>query len=526
MKKTLYLTLPFLLSIFLAYFLNPWFFFGADSSVLLISSIFLVLVLVLNLKLESFHRFLDSKSQTLPVTILATLFIILMISFPVQDLRLGDGIILVENLILETELFGYNLVPDEIFEGLTHSLLYSVMKQYISNPLTPYRLLSSIAGLGLITSLIIFLIKKRNLHFLILMGFLSNSGILLFYGYTEHYTLVTLNLFLVLIYGIFYLDQDKRPDPIQVYTIAALSALSLLFHLISGFFIFGLIYFALYSSKNRKQFLTLGIQSSLLAGIMILPVYIYFTFFSDLRIDPGLTHATHLPFLKISQIFSMSHFRDLVYEFLFLSTPSIFVIFYAVVFYNQEFHEVLKKPSSRFLILSFLGIFFHFFAYNPMLGYPADWDLMGFIWIPLSVFGIIVLIDIPQIKFQLSVHFLYFILLINLLAYHLDLKPSQKEKIEFLSASIREYSILEKNKIINTKPELKKMISHTGFFLYRTGKVLEKKEGHSDLKEMHKILSDEFHKNEKIFNQKEELKIFLKKATEFHLQYLKEIENH
>ncbi len=530
-KKILYILSFYLFLLGVSFIPNTWIFFGNAKIFQSLLFFFLLSHIIYFYKLSSFQNYLENIQQNKTFQFFFLLLaMFFFISFPIRNLEMGDGILLIENLILETKAFGYAVVPDELLEGFTHSLLYKSLLPYTENPMISYRIISTLCG-GLFLSLLTFQYWKEKNLFIPVALLLSNGGSLLFYGYMENYVLVTLFISITILYG-YNTISNNQPNTYSILILAFLAALSAITHLISGFMIFGLIYYCVVKSNlNRttqrdyspgSYFFRELLKNSLLAGMVamtvILPLYLYFIYFSELRIDFSLAHASHPPFLSFKRIFSLNHLFDLGQEAIFITYASIVSLKYGFFFEKRAFLELLTHKEFKFLILIFLGFFLHFFTYNPLLGYPADWDLMGFIWIPLFWGTLLFLSKQKQIVLELLPLYLFLSIFLILTAHSLSQKKKEEDKIQFLVESIENY--LPKFKTIESQipNHHKKTTLHTDYFLYRTHQILSRLQETQLLSE-NESLQREFN-DRTLMDDKKRWKDFLQRATEFHIKYL------
>ena len=534
-KKVLFSGISYLLIFGLSFIPNLWIFFEEPIFIRWTSIVFFVLHGFYILKFKSFHlkieSFLGSKYISISLIFLGIIF---FITLPIRNLSLGDGILLIENIILETLAFEYSVVPDELLEGFSHSLLYKYLLPYTQNPMISYRILSTFIGIVVLAILSFIYFTSKNLSTILLL-FFSSGGSLLYYGYTENYVLVSLTIFLTLLYGYKTISIESNSSK-QILIIAFLGALSTITHLISGFLIFTLVYYCFcISNPNHKKifgenFLKLfNIQlfknvliSGIVASLVIFPIYFYYIYFSDLQIDLSLAHASHPPFLPIRKIFSLAHLKDLGLEAIFVGYTSILSIIYFYIFQRDEFKIIIEEKQFQFLMLSFLGFFLHFLTYNPLLGYPADWDLMGFIWIPLFLLNVHLLKSNPKPYLELLPLYIFSWIFITYTALNLSKKNQEEEKIKFLVESIQEYLPTFRSIEPNLQSNHKKTYIHTDYFLFRTNQKLKSMDDPSLLQESEALISE--FKKENLLVDKEKWKKFIQRATEFHINYLQKTE--
>ena len=126
-------------------------------------------------------------------------------------------------------------------------------------------------------------------------------------------------------------------------------------------------------------------------------------------------------------------------------------------------------------ILSALAFFCNGFFINPMLGFPADWDMIGFYWIPLAYIAYLLLTQIPELRLQLLPLVFFSLALQILQARELSKENIQNEKlIKLTQALVFEY-VSENKTLIESLPKSdKKFYAKTDFFLYKAKKISER----------------------------------------------------
>ncbi len=511
-KKILELTFlcfPYILLILLSSIFEPWFVFIGKKLFINLCIIFLILQVFLY-----FVQFWNKWLENIIFVVSSILLILTILLFPVRNLNLGDGIILLENMYLESQVYGYQLILDEILEGLIHSTLTSWLAT--EDPRLAFRILSSLSGI----ILIFYLLKK---YFLKTNGFLSflvitsSGGFLLFYGYVENYSLVSLFLFG---FSFFVLDKLKISQKISPYLLGFLSAIGALLHLVFGYMIFALVYLNFIFSQKRN-FWKNAIVSSLVAGLVFLVVYGYFLFFSQFRLDLSLGHITNPKFYPIKRWISTWHFQEIFYCLTFSSLPSLVILGYIYFFDRLTWKEQSFSKEWKFLSLSILGFFLHAFFFNPQLGFPRDWDLMSFYWIPLSLLAANVLqhTQLPPARILGIVSFSLVLLILNAKALSIS-DPKEEKELSDIIQKIQAFSKEYKQKLNQIPPKERKFHLKTEFFLYRTLIYLEEKKSPEALIQTGKSLLKELNERQGDFS-KTWKKDFLSRATSYHEEYLK-----
>lgn len=503
-----YLAFPYLLLIGIVGFSNPWFLFWDKKYFIGLDIGFLFLQI-----LFFFHRDLHFQRKRVLFALFSFFSFFSILAFPVMNLNLGDGIILLESMYLESSIYGYQLILDEILEGLLHSLLHSLMNT--DNPRLAFRILSSLSGMGLILYLIKKYFPKRN-GFLSFFVIVSSGGFLLFYGYVENYTLLSLYLFG---FSFFVMNKLSRGEKIDPWLLGFLAGLGALFHLVFGYMAFALIYLNRIFSE-RRDFWKNAFLSSLSTGLVLVLFYGYFFFFSDLRLDISLGHLTNPKFYPIKRLISTQHLKEILYCLLFSALPSTVLIGYVYFFDRETWDSQKSNAEFRFLGFMVLGFLLHGFIFNPQLGFPADWDLMSFYWIPLSLMAarLIQITKLPAPRIFTALLFSFSLLLVN--ARVLSVPQEEKEEeVTSLIHRVDTFAKEYKSKKDEVPPMDRKFHLKTDFFFFRTISVLKEKGASEDLLQTGLDLKLELDSRKGDFS-KTWKKDYLQRATKYHEDYL------
>ncbi len=305
-----------------------------------------------------------------------------MLFFPLRDLRFGDGILLLETNYLETKLFGFQTTLDEMGEAGIHSLTYQFLSKIWNTELTllsSFALVSWIAGLGYLL-FIGFVIRSESL--LQWMILLSSQGMLVFFGYAENYSLVSLGLVLTF----YYFHQIAKKEILETKDLVfgtIFTVFCMYLHLVAGHLVFVLIY--LWWQLDRKEKTKALLLCSSIGLTLLISPMLYFLYIHDPGIDLFSTHLAHPPLYPLQRMISSAHVWEVLQLLLFNSFFAFWFLVFLFFQKDETFQEKWKKRETQVYWIGFLSFLFHAFRHNPMLGYPADWDLMGFFWIPLTL---------------------------------------------------------------------------------------------------------------------------------------------
>ncbi|HNI89000.1 MAG TPA: glycosyltransferase family 39 protein, partial [Leptospiraceae bacterium] len=318
---------------------SAWFiYFDKNFFYFLILSLNFFYIYRVFIKKESFFSVSLSIENRLIILLLLISFL-LMVFLPIQNLNLGDGVILLEHVALEAKIFGFHLTMDEILEALIHSVIYAKFQNYFNTPMEVYRIISTIAGfLGIL--LIYYYFKKFKNSFLSYLLVFTSGGIYLFHGYSENYTLVTLMIWFYILFSIDTIRSNTHRNMKALIPICIIASFLILFHLVSGYLIFSLIYLCYYFSEDKK-FIRNAIFSTVFSLVIILPVFIYFIFYANVRFDFSQTHLTNPKFYPISKIISTVHLRDILFCLFGSCLLPFLLIIYALIFDKDRLKKLL-----------------------------------------------------------------------------------------------------------------------------------------------------------------------------------------
>ncbi|WP_411821715.1 dolichyl-phosphate-mannose--protein mannosyltransferase [Leptospira sp. 'Mane'] len=473
-----FLISPYLIYILLSLSKTPsWFILLSPSLIIPVSFAFTVVSIFFYLKKDKLQiplRRFESKILFPLLPLSFAIYFLWMLVFPLKDLNWGDGILLLETNALETNLFGFQLAMDEIGETTLHSLVsrFLVFLGMDSDPRNSYRVLSTLAGLVVISLVGWYLSNKksndRNAFGSFL--FLGAGGFLLFFGYAENYTLVSLIIFITIL-TLRNQIQNETPYRTILITGTILVSIGIYFHLVAGYLAVLLFYLWYEFSPKDKKGKDLVLCTAI--GSLFLGVgFGYFLFLSDPTIDRQSSHVLHPPFYPFKRLISANHFKEILSVVWWNAMVPFSILIFTFVFYRNRFFEIFNKKENKLVLVVCLAFLLHGFFHNPQLGFPADWDLMGFYWIPLTWVAWILWKEIDSIP----VYFLPLLLFSLVLQFgnSILLSETSSEKEAILKQTNRlvlEYSAHNKD-LIKTLPKTdKKFYAKTDFFLFKADKI-------------------------------------------------------
>ncbi|MBM9548890.1 glycosyltransferase family 39 protein [Leptospira sp. 201903074] len=530
--KTFFLYLPYLF-LFGCQFLSvkPWFLPG-ERIVYICLSIFFILLqsFVLYGKTTNTRFASEWKNYIPPNWILASLFFLGLVLLPIRNMDWGDGLLLLETNLLETKLFGFQFTLDEILETLLHSQVSHLLSWFgfPDDPRISYTFLSQLAGIGMVFGFLWTAKENRKSNTASILILLSSGGILLTFGYAENYTLVTFCHLLLYIFVSRYV-QNPKDNNLLLYGATALVAISMLFHLVSGYLVILLGYlWYVYAPKEKK--LKHLIVSALIGFSILIPWFLYFLFYHDPAIDRNSTHLIHPPFYPKNRLVSLNHFKEILGVLYWNASIATLFLFYQFFFFKKDWKVFVQRPETKIMLVACFAFFLHGFFHNPQLGFPADWDLMGFYWLPITFLAHQFWIQSRDLTLEWIPPFLFGTVIVIFSAFTLNKANPDKEILwEVTKTTIQSYVTENKSYIDNLPKEDKKFYAKGDFLFYKGGMITNRLCDFPAKKEI--IRKMNLHRKEwkhgfetGSFRSKKVLGQFLTEATKTNVEYIKSLE--
>jgi hypothetical protein len=457
-----------------------------------------------------------------------------MLAYPFKNMEWGDGIILLETNLLETKLFGSQFAMDEILETVIHSIVLRILdfSQFGLDNRYSYQFVSYISGAIFIAFIgwKLSSIEKKKSDFLAGLLFLGSSGFLLYFGYAENYSVLSL-LFLIIIYLIRSWILEGRSSTYILIGATLLVTLGIYFHLVSGFLVVMLFYLWYEFSPKEEKWKHL-LLCSLVGGVLLFLGFFYLLFLHDPTLDRKSSHLLHPPIYPWKRMISLNHSIEILSVIWYNSKLSVTIILYFLFFERADLKKFFGKRENKFVLFILLSFLLNGFIINPMLGFPADWDMIGFYWIPFAYLGYLLLLEFPNRKIYFVSLILFGFTLQLIQAKALSTIDPEKEKQVLLIQSIVDSYVKENKDHINElRKEDKKFFAKTDFFFYKSIRITDTMCPYPDregLRQNLVNLRDEFKagaENDKL-NDKDWTKDFLKKATITNTEYIRSLEAH
>ncbi|TGM59164.1 dolichyl-phosphate-mannose--protein mannosyltransferase [Leptospira vanthielii] len=530
--KTAFLYLPYLLLLGFQFFsAKPWFLPG-EKNVYISISIFFILLQSVVLYWKKVNNRLVVKWGTYvpPNWILASLFFVGLVSLPIRNMDWGDGLLLLETNLLETKLFGFQFTLDEILETLLHSQVSNLLSGFgfPDDPRISYSFLSQLAGIGMLFGFLWTAGKNRKSNTASILILLSSGGILLTFGYVENYTLVTVSHLLLYIFVSKFVQNPKDND-LLLYGATALVAISMLFHLVSGYLVILLGYLWYIHSPKEKKLKHLIVSALIGFGILI-PWFLYFLFYHDPTIDRNSTHLIHPPFYPQNRLVSLNHIKEILAVLYWNAAIATLFLFYQFFFFKKEWKAFAIRPETKTIFVAGFAFCLHGFFHNPQLGFPADWDLMGFYWLPITFLAHQFWIQSRETSLEWIPPFLFGTVIVIFSAITLNKVNPDKEILwEVTKSTIQSYVKENKPHIDSLSKEDKKFFAKGDFLFYKGEMITNRLCDFPTKKEI--IRKMNLHRREwkqgfetGNFRSKEVLGQFLTEATKTNVEYIKSLE--
>lgn len=537
MNQFIFLSIPFLLTVLFTYLPTKVWFHYLDQNILIFVTLFFFCLHVLAFifqrplsnTLSSFETLINRNR------ILFLLgFFIFMLCFPFRNLNWGDGIILLETNLLETELFGSQIAMDEILETISHSIVFRILSywNFGDDNRYAYQIVSFFSGAIFLAFLGWKLNtgEKKNANLFPSLLFLSSSGFLVFFGYAENYSILSLFFFLLIFYVRQWIKADHSPSFILIGS-TLLVTLGIYLHLVSGFLVIALFYLWLEFSPKERRWKDL-IQCSLIGGFLLLIGFCYLLFLNDPTLDRKSSHLMHPPIYPWKRLISINHLLEIMAVLWYNSRIPLLLLMYLYVFERSILKSFFQKKENKFILAVTISFLMNGFIINPMLGFPADWDMIGFYWIPFAFLGYLILTEYRflVIKFASVLVFTFTIQILQ--ARHLNHLEEDKNKELLLTQKIVRQYVTENHKKIEALPKSeKKFFAKTDFFFYKSIQISERMcefSGKQDLIDTLNTLQKEFQDGTSTgkLNDKIWIKDFLMKATMTNTVYIKSLKEY
>ncbi|MFC1563191.1 tetratricopeptide repeat protein [candidate division KSB1 bacterium] len=340
---------------------------------------------------DSIKNFILTKPRILIALIFAIFSAVFFYLFRVKLFLLGDGYLHIRNITI-----GIYLIVAEPLDILLHSLVYKLLFPIASiDAAQTYVFVSIACGIIFIffsAYLIEYLGDTFHQRWITFFALCTSATMLLFFGYVESYTIVT-----VLLAGFFIGGLRSIKKNISPLIPSFLLGLSISTHtsaviLIPALFCLWIRYFHILPTVKRRV-----LSGFVGVGLFVFPILITVIIFivkkipSAKFINQFLKGRNILPFSSLDKtidtaysMFSFFHFLDMFNE-LFLVAPLFFIGMVIIYRYRKK---LLVHPDHRWLFLAIASMMYIIClsVFNLKIGASQDWDLFSPMAIPLTLF--------------------------------------------------------------------------------------------------------------------------------------------
>ena len=276
---------------------------------------------------------------------------------------------------------GAHITHDEILELYVHSKVYALLQWAVGFSVKDtYQLLSALAGGCFLTILLAMCIRlNRDKAGLLALLCVSGGTMQLFFGDVENYTITTTLLALFVLTGLEYIEGRTS---LLVPTLVM--ALAMMFHLLAGWFLPGLLYLWMHARKQKEP-LTIVYSGALAAAICAATI--------------GYFHFNGLP---IWDLFFNSHamghgdgtlsmFATPDHSYYLAIVNVVFLLFpgAALLPLLLAYKRIRLDRTGEFLLATVSALVVFTFLWKAQLGVLNDWNLFapGILFISLWAYS-------------------------------------------------------------------------------------------------------------------------------------------
>ena len=304
---------------------------------------------------------------------------------------LGDSLDLARRIPVFTDLFGYLDSFDETLTLYLRSRLYAWLRPFGATAPEAGALWSSLWGAGFVFFVVNHMRKRPWREALLGVGLLLGTpSIQVFCGYVENYAEPMFFLCVLLVWGGHLLDGEPGTDGLpmpQLIGIAATAALASMFHLAMGMILPALAYLVYVRSLSRRTFVQQSVTAGVAALGVIVPVWVFFLMLHPHPVSLLDSHVRNPPIYPFREWFGAKHVMDQFNLWLLCAPGALVLLPLAVLAGKKGFASETRAASAPrvqvFYAVAAAGFIVAMFTVHPLLGFPADWDLLSFFCLPV-----------------------------------------------------------------------------------------------------------------------------------------------
>ncbi len=267
------------------------------------------------------------------------------------------------------------------------TLLHQAVVGLVTQPALVAYQIASIGGGFIFVAAVVFLsrrlIEDRIDWMLFVFAVVTGGYALLFFGYVENYTLFVPAVGIYILVGMRITGIGRRR-----WLAVPLVMLSMFLHVFGVILLPSLIYLLMSGSRPGRFFK--GLRWSVRVLVVVSAGLILFIGLYTLRSNSHFIRFSLLPIWANQftvdgyTMFSARHLVDCLNLLIQLS-PAILIAGCLLPF--LPIRRFLKEPRFLFLSVLLISSGCAVLVFNPQLGMPRDWDMFGFVGMPIVVFG-------------------------------------------------------------------------------------------------------------------------------------------
>ncbi|MCB1173915.1 MAG: hypothetical protein KDK39_10130 [Leptospiraceae bacterium] len=326
---------------------------------------------------------------------------------------LGDSYYLAEQVPIFTHLFGYLDSFDELIPLFLVSRLYAWLQPAGGSIFDSYALISFVAGAAYLALWTVYL--RHHSWFAMITAFALLGlypAIQVFAGYPENYPLSSLALFALLLFGLQGVANQTRRGPQTFWLVAGmLFGAGILTHLMVVVMAPGmLVLLWMLSQAELRTMFRRGLLFSAGGLVVVLPVWVVFLALMENPVEVREAFVANPPVLMPWQWWHMDHIRNMI-NLILIGSPAIIPGLLLLGSPLSRWQAAPLREAARrmtlparlmafwqsppttpdtqilvWLAVSSLTYLVFIFTLNPLLGFPADWDVFSFFQLPLNLF--------------------------------------------------------------------------------------------------------------------------------------------
>ncbi len=336
----------------------------------------------------------ESRHLLLWEAIVLTIFVVSFYLFRATSYFDGDGYIALANLTEGTNFIKFQDFGAMVAQISLYKFLGSGGEDTAVRVFQWISYLSGAAYLLIVTLAAHQMLRRAEDRLLFVLGMATGGYALMFFGYVENYPLLLVVVSLYLYVGILVIQRDLSP-----WYLVLTNLLTIFIHILGAVFLPSTLYLLFRGSHAQKWLskrssalksaLGLVMLIAVLACFVVLVRSSYVFRFAFLPVFPDRFTANGYT------IFSGKHLLDIV-NLLFLLSPGLLILLAGASFRNSKRSKI--SDLLRFLGLAAVCGAIAVLIFDPKLGMPRDWDLFGFVGVPINFLLLTLVLNSEEAK--------------------------------------------------------------------------------------------------------------------------------